>query len=425
MKISKFNGILLYLIVYLSLGLSVGDHLELKNYLNARTDARFTKDSNNIEKILPKGTVGEVLDIKPMPSGNFGIKIKIESGENYWVYYNKKTPAMDLIDSKNTKIEKMTNQKQINSVKNVKLLKPQLAFLDSENKFVLDSTKEAVKNLEKKSIAQLVPAIKSTDCIPSKMPESNVPEAKYKETDTVMPYREISNSSLHSKSCQTSESGWDFCKSTESGLIEGIKLINNGPNSIVKTNEYYIRRELGFEFDDHARSDIKLLIVDSPDDTTSHATYSVMLFFPRSVLPSIKKIGDVLEVTLPNKEKVQFNAKTKEIIGGVFKEGPMAQSENKKAKPAAIIYTGEGVVIRADKSGDLPYGDIEKKDGKSAPSISTATISKKGFKDCKIPSKDIWYTDEKKGGNTFIMPSLASDQGMDEFINKKCGFSLF
>jgi len=85
---------------------------------------------------------------------------------------------------------------------------------------------------------------------------------------------------------------------------------------------------------------MKLLVSDAPDDTTSHITYSAMVFLPRKILPSIKRIDNELIVTLPTKEIVKFNAQTKEIIGGALSEGSMKQEKNKKASPPDIQYRG-------------------------------------------------------------------------------------
>lgn len=281
--------------------------------------------------------------------------------------------------------------------------------------------------LNQKAFSQILAVPKPTDCAPVVSSVTVVSEDQYKETDVVAPYKEISTSPLHPTSCQSTEEGWERCKSLDTGKIESFKLTNKGPNNIIKTNDSNNNREMSFEFEDFARSDLKLVVVDVPDEITSHATYSIMLFFPRSVMPAIKKVGNVLEVTLPNKEIVHYNAATHEIIDGVLTEGPMATDpkNRNKALPANIKYTGNGVLIRSDKTGDLPYGDIETSTGGFAPSISVATVSKKGFRDCKIPSKDIWFTDRGKKNAAFIKPELANDNGMDLLIKNKCGFSLY
>jgi hypothetical protein len=240
----------------------------------------------------------------------------------------------------------------------------------------------------------------------------------------IEPFKEFAEAPLDPMACSSNDSGYTVCK-TSDGTPQKFSLENKGGNSIVTKDEYYINRTFEFESNDLARSDMTMMVIDSPDEYTSHSTYSVMVFLPRSVLPSIKKSGDELIVTLPTKEKVHFNSKTKEITGGVFTEGPMEQNERKKAKPANVKYQGKGVLIRADKSGDLPIGDTESRDGAKLPSSSTAVISKAGYPDCKVPAKDIWYTDYTKKGNVFVKRELGTDVQMDEFLRKRCGFSIF
>lgn len=414
------------------LAFKVGDQVELESYLNARSSAQFLKTSGNIKTQLSAGTKGEVLESKKMNSGNYGIKMKVNSGahrgESYWLYYNLKDPKMKLFDSqrREQKTEQITQEKL--QIKSAELTEDQTGIRAPEEAAVLVAANTAKFVLENKTASQVTSPPTGSDCAPAVSAiSSNVSEEDYTESDIVEPFREASDSRLHSTTCRTMQGGWDQCRHSDSKKIEAFQLTNKGPNNIVKSNEYYINRTMSFEFDDRARSEMKLVVVDSPDDTTSHSTYSIMLFFPRTVLPAIKKEGDELIVTLPNKEIVRYNAKTKEVLGGVFSEGAMvADPKNKnKARPADIKYTGNGVMIRSDKSGDLPYGDIELSNGSKAPSSSTATISKKGFKDCKIPSKDIWYTDYQKGGSVFIKPEFQADKGMDDFIKKKCGFSLY
>lgn len=417
---NKFINLSLLLFIATSiLAFKVGEHIEIEAYLNARSSSSFLKTSGNIKTQLSKGTKGEILETQKMPSGNYGIKMKVENGphrgESYWVYYNLKAPLMKLL-----------NTDQVEKAKNAVLTSSQPAIRDPDEAAVINAAQTAVAALKNKSISSLTSSVKNADCPPIALATSNVSEDQYVESDIVTPYREMATSALHSPICRTSDNGYEVCTSKEdSKKIEKFTLTNSGPNNIVKKNEYFINRTMSFEYEDRARSDIKLIVCDSPDETTSHATYSIMMFFPRSVLPAIKKIGNVLEVTLPNREIVRYNAITKEIIGGVFTEKPMIQDSKSKAVPANISYSGNGVMIRADKSGDLPYGDIELNNGKSAKSTSIATISKKGFKDCKIPSKDIWYTDNSKGGNVFIKPELAKDDGIDKFIKTKCGFSIY
>ena len=428
---NKLPSILLGLSLVTLFGFDVGQEVELTTFLNGRANPNFLKYTKNVQTLLDKGTTGEVLEVKKFGSGNSGIKMKVnggkKNGETYWVYYNKENPGIKLTD-KNSKKEVTPEVVTVAVKADATLIRSMSASRDLGEHAVIEAAKEAVTVLNTDRIQQTTKAQDNTDCPPevnlSKQSIETTPEENFKETDYVEPFRETPRTLTdYYPSCKTVRSQpWETCD--YKGAIEEFKLSNGGPNKIVTANEYYINRTFQFQFDDRARSDMKMLVVDSPDDTTSHTTYSIMLFFPRSVLPSIKQVGNELHVTLPNKEIVKYDVKTKEVIGGVFTEGKMAQGGNKKALPAAVKYTGNGVMIRADKSGDLPYGDIEDRNGKPAPSITTATVSKKGFKDCKIPSKDIWYTDYNKK-TVLIKPELANDSGLDSFIKKKCGFSLF
>lgn len=427
---NKIPTILLGLSIATSLAFKAGDEVELDSYLNARTNPNFLKSAGNVKATLKKGTTGDVLEVKKFSSGNSGIKIKItngpRSGESYWVYYNKKDPAIKLKDGKDNSVVEVEKLNLKDSPR-AEAIREVAATRDLGEQALVDTARDA-QTLNSNVSDTLTPPV--LDCPPKveTKPDvvlSSVSEDNYTVNDTVEPFRDRPGVQGKSSTCTNQTSNKYMVCKTE-GSLDSFKLFNGGPNKIVTTNEYYINRAFEFEFPDRARSDMKMMIVDSPDDFTSHTTYSIMLFFPRKNLPSIKEVGDELHVTLPNGELVKYNASTREIIGGVLTEGKMAQDPKNKNKafPAAVKYNGEGVVIRADKSGDLPYGDIELRDGSPAPSISIATVSKKGFKDCKIPSKELWYNDKEKN-DVLIRPEYANDSGLDSFLKKKCGFSLF
>lgn len=403
----------------LLLSFAKDDLIEIEQSLNGRESADFMKTTNNVRVVLEKGTRGKVLESKKMPSGNYGIKIKVQNGAHkdleVWVYHKLENSALALAD-KNGKVT--TEPEQADQV----TAQRKIAAIEDPTSARLKDSVRSVMKLNQKPLADKINPIR--DCVVRQELSTNMTVPNHDETMSVPPFKARVESSLRSMPCRSFGNGYDICR-TENGPIEKFMLANNGGNNIVKKKEYYINRTFEFSFEDQARSDMQLMISDSPDDFTSHATYSVMVFFPRTYLPSVKKNGDVLDVTLPNGEKVQYNANTREVIGGVFTETPMAQDERGKAKPPGIKYTGAGVVIRADKSGDLPMGDVEDSQGNRKPSPVIATISKKGFNDCKVPSKDIWYTDYNKGNNVLMKAELATDQGFDDFVRKKCGFSIF
>jgi hypothetical protein len=404
----------------LLLSFKADDLVEIESTLNARTSANFLKTTNNVRFPLEKGTKGSVEESVKLPSGNYGLKLRLENGphrgDTVWVYHDLNTERIKLTDNNN---QLTTN---VDSAKNAEALKTIASFVDpltkTLTKNISDFSKLNLKNQNKSLLTS------SSNCKVNQSLSNESDLNNYHESQSIPPFKEIADSTLHSTPCRGTDNNYDVCVN-QKNIVEKFSLKNQGGNKIVSKKEYYINREFEFDYEDHARSDMRLMIVDSPDEYTSHATYSVMMFFPRTVLPSVKKVDNVLEVTLPNQEIVKFDPITKEIVGGVMTEGPMIQDERGKAKPAAVKYTGAGVMIRADKSGDFPMGDIEKSDGSKLPSPNTATISKRGEKDCKIPAKDIWYTNYERGGNVFIKKELASDAGLDQFIIKRCGFSIF
>lgn len=437
-------------ILILSLGIlflvsfKVGDEVELLSFLNARTSPNFLGKTKNIATTLSKGTSGSVVEIKEFPSGNSGLKMTVssgpKSGQTYWVYYNVKKPALKIV-----KVE-VLDQTPIRAAESIPAVALAVALEDIpsyrdpleqalvENVVsplevlpILDAVLKP-KEVECPQTLELIKENEDSELPPIMTLQEVVPEIitedAYNETISLPPYRETQGVRNDNARCGTSPNGpYNICKLD--GKVESIRISNRGPNSIVSTNEYYLGRDFEFNFQERARSDMHMMVSDSVDDKTSSVTYSIMVFLPRKLLPSIQTVDNELHVTLPNGELIKYNAKTKEIIGGVLNEGKTAiNPNNKKAMPAKLDYTGSGVLIRADKSGDLPYGDIELRDGSAARSITTATVSKKGFKDCKIPSKDIWYTDNVKH-NSLMKPEFASDEGLDQFIKKRCGFSIF
>lgn len=407
-------------VLFIIFAFQTDDLIEIESSLNARTSANFHKTTQNVRATLVKGTTGKVLETIKLPSGNFGIKIKVQSGkyrdEVVWVYHNLKNSNLKLSDQNHQETSSVDEAKQARAKRDI------ASIIDPDKTQMISAVNDVVH--ANKLVRDRKILIPNVDCKLNQGLSDPALRSTYNVEMDIEPFKEFAEAPLESMACNSNDAGYTVCRTSE-GIPQKFSLDNKGGNSIVAKNEYYINRTFEFESNDLARSDMTLTIVDAPDEYTSHATYSVMVFLPRSVLPSVKKSGDELIVTLPTKEKVYFNSKTKEITGGVFTEGPMVQDERKKAKPANVKYRGKGVLIRADKSGDLPIGDTERSDGTRLPSSSTAVISKEGYPDCKIPAKEIWYTDYNKKGNVFIKRELATDILMDQFLRKRCGFSIF
>lgn len=248
--------------------------------------------------------------------------------------------------------------------------------------------------------------------------------AQFDETVIQPPLKESNDVTLFGLSCRTrSHLQWDICFNIlkdETRIERSIKIKNYGENKIVPTSGLLTGREFDFMFEDFARSDLSLLIWDSPDESEKNGHLKMMMFFPKNVLWSIRNeydsTKDHLIITLPTEEEVIFNAKTREIISGALSEGPIRTNANGTAKAPDVQYTGSGVVISSSALADWPVGIAGPK---------YASINKKGYKTCLVPQADLWFTDHKKGGNVFFNKKLISNENMDSYLQKKCGFSIY
>lgn len=222
------------------------------------------------------------------------------------------------------------------------------------------------------------------------------------------------------------KTGWQY-RRTRQGHIVGFEFSNYGGNLILAprrdaAKNQFFTRDFQFRFDERARQDIHLMISDwvpSRDRVfrLSELMNSLMHFFPRSYLPAIVNAGNINIVTLPTGEEVEFNAVTKEILGGVLTESPVDLTSDRSArKYPGVNYLGQGVLVRADARGADP------RFGKSAI-ISTGTPppncdSPGGCQQCEVPSKELW---DQSGAARF---KFQTDQEFDRYLTKRCAFSL-
>lgn len=251
--------------------------------------------------------------------------------------------------------------------------------------------------------------------------------AEFDETLIQAPLRESNEESIYGSSCRTRDHlRWDVCYNVDQSgnySIRSFKFQNYGPNKIVPNEGFGVGRDYEFQFEGQARSDLGLLIWDSPDENESHAHLKLMMFFPKDILPAIRYESDnekdLVIVTLPTKEEVIYNGKTKEIISGVIAEGAIKQTTGGTAVSPDVKYTGKGVVIEASAIADWPVG------WKANLAAKNVSIKKSGQKTCLVPGKELWYTDESKGGNVFFNKKLISNEAFDAFVKKRCGFSIY
>lgn len=252
---------------------------------------------------------------------------------------------------------------------------------------------------------------------------------EHDETIIQPPLIDSNEEALMPVSCRTRDHlRWDVCFNVyeEDGfrLMKSFNFSNYGINRIVPMEGFGVGRHFEFMFEGLARSDMGLLIWDSPDEYESHGHLKMMTFFPREVLPAIRYESDsekdIVIVTLPTKEEVVFNGKTKEIISGVILEGPIKQAANGSALNPDLTYNGSGVVIEANALADWPVGITAQEEA-----TRSLSIKKKGHKVCKVPVRELWYTDPNKGGNTFFNKKYVTDLAFDTYLKKRCGFSIY
>lgn len=253
--------------------------------------------------------------------------------------------------------------------------------------------------------------------------------ADFDETQIQFPINESNEEILYGISCRTRDHlYWDVCYSInpqDERLMKSFKFINTGGNVTVPNSGITVGREYEFSFEGLARSDMNLLIWDAPDEIENHVHLKIMYFFPRIIMPAIRiEMADPenkrLIVTLPTEEEVIFNEKSREIISGALKETPMKQSPDGSALAPGVNYTGKGVVVEASAQAQWPIGNIA-----NDTRIKIVTIKKKGYKNCLVPDKELFYTDSKKGGNIFMNKKYITDNAFDLYLKKQCGFSIY
>lgn len=180
-------------------------------------------------------------------------------------------------------------------------------------------------------------------------------------------------------------------------------------------------RSFDFNFTSRARQDIYVDITDAPTDRLSELMSSYFYFFPRKYIPAIKVIDDKFIVTLPTGEEVLFSSVSKEIVGGVLKEGlPIDQGPDRfKRKFPDIKYSGTGVMLRADRRGEDPRiissGAIPTA---KAIKVSGDNCSQVKPCECLIPKNKLW----EQGGQVHFL--FKSDDEFNNFLKSQCKFGF-
>ena len=211
------------------------------------------------------------------------------------------------------------------------------------------------------------------------------------------------------------------------GLFEGFDFQNVGDNPIVnaKANPHS-QRTFHFDYLEQARQNIQMTIDDAPNSTISHTMHSIFMFFPRQNLPYAIFEDEGLVVNLPNTEKMIFNPDSKEIIGGVFEEGPVDISNDRtKRRYADLKYKGKGVVLRVNARGQSPeLGQfetlkIDMNDG-IVGSADVLIMNGSTGQKCRRPKKDFWEPIDVNP----IQFKFPTDAEFEQYLLKNCGFGI-
>ncbi len=210
---------------------------------------------------------------------------------------------------------------------------------------------------------------------------------------------------------------------------EEFSIVNVGENSIVSTPDS--SRNFSFEYPEHARQNLALQVDDSPvddspNDTVSHTMHSVFMFFPRKQLPVVEQLEATIDVTLPTGEKIVFQKESKEIVTGVFEEGPVDVGPDRlKRHYADLKYKGYGIVLRVNALGRIPQlGQFKNLkidmdyglQGSADVLILNGTTGQR----CRRPKTDFWE-------NRDVSPiefKFPTDKAFDDYLKSKCGFSI-
>jgi hypothetical protein len=204
---------------------------------------------------------------------------------------------------------------------------------------------------------------------------------------------------------------------------EEFSFVNVGENRIIQGRN--ASRTFNFEYPEHARQNIALLIDDAPNDTVSQTMHSYFMLFPRKQLPTLEQKGKTLDVTLPTGEKMIFHKESKEIIGGVFHEGHLDKTSDKfKRSYPDLRYQGRGVILRVNARGQSPQlaegpnqidGEFGNRGSKEVLIINGTTGER-----CRRPKTDFW-------DNMDVSPiefKFPTDEAFEIYLQNHCHFGL-
>lgn len=208
---------------------------------------------------------------------------------------------------------------------------------------------------------------------------------------------------------------------------DGFTIDNNGDNKIVDARKHpSSQRSFNFDYPEQARQNLSLEVWDAPNDTVSHTMHSIFWFFPRKQMFLVEQQNNEYKVTLPTGEPMFFHKDTKEVLGGVFVEGPVDTSVNRhKRHFPDLRYQGRGVVLRVNARGQSPQlgqfstTQIDNEFGVEG-SVDVLIINGTTGEKCRRPKKDFWEPIDVSP----IEFKFATDEEFDIYLRNNCGFGI-
>jgi len=182
-----------------------------------------------------------------------------------------------------------------------------------------------------------------------------------------------------------------------------------------------------FLFADRARENIFLNVT---DDVAVSGRYSQdnmfreLHFYPRLQLPAMQSVdhGHRLKVTLTTGESVLFDAKTKEIVGGVLEEAPLDRNPNRNARRnPGISYHGANLLITVAQRGEDPR--LARVWGRTK--YAEVYYPAKYKRSCRISPALLWDQRPRPGKPYPSLNSLyPTDPRLFALIEKQCHWDL-
>lgn len=210
-------------------------------------------------------------------------------------------------------------------------------------------------------------------------------------------------------------------------FTEGFSFENMGDNRIVDSTRFkHSQRNFNFDYLEQARQNLALQVDDSPNSTVSHTMHSIFMFFPRKYIPMVEQTESSIDVTLPTGEKMIFDKDSKEILSGVFSEGPVDISGNRfKRHYPDLKYNGRGVILRVNARGQSPQlgqyesNKIDLEYGING-SVDVLLINGTTGERCRRPKSDFWEPLDVSP----IEFKFPTDEEFDIYLRINCGFGI-